>query len=382
MFIQTDYSFDRETLTERRSFEIDTEKLLASNGVNSNTPNEYKLYQVTLHDASHINTIHTELVTEGVSPPNTNIKRKVDCITKIIGSRSSEYKLTLAEANELKSDTRIQSIQLHPSEMGVVANTCSTIEYSDYWDKSNQTANTMKNWGLLRVVNGQQTTNWGGPGYSGTGSNTLPTISGTVELTQTGRNVDYVNVDDFGFEFNHPEFAVNPDGSGGTRTVQYNWLQHNPDVLGTAASNYNYNLSNNTYYSYHPTHVSGTVAGNTQGFARNANIYHIGFNYPLNNMTSNCFQYVKQFHLKKPINPITGKRNPTIMNNSWGLTVPISNYNYSDITSLYYRGTLYQGPLYGGYTGLQGRYEYVFNGQTLSSYIDYSDLFTAKENWY
>ena len=50
MFIQTDHSFDKETLTERRTFEIDTEKLLASNGVNSNTPNQYKLYQVTLHD--------------------------------------------------------------------------------------------------------------------------------------------------------------------------------------------------------------------------------------------------------------------------------------------------------------------------------------------
>ena len=35
-------------------------------------------------------------------------------------------------------------------------------------------------------------------------------------------------------------------------------------------------------------------------------------------LTDYVWEYVRAFHKHKPINPVTGKRNPTIMNNSWG----------------------------------------------------------------
>ena len=91
---------------------------------------------------------------------------------------------------------------------------------------------------------------------------------------------------------------------------------------------------NVTYYSnatnpeYHGTHVAGTCAGNYYGLANEANIYGLQI---LGTMPSGqslptllLYDYLRAFHKKKPINPITGYKNPTISNHSWGYSTETS----------------------------------------------------------
>ena len=69
--------------------------------------------------------------------------------------------------------------------------------------------------------------------------------------------------------------------------------------------------------------MTGTVAGQHYGWAREANIYSMqvlgnddGLGTPVASLL--MFDYLRAFHRYKPINPETGFRNPTITNHSWG----------------------------------------------------------------
>jgi len=90
-----------------------------------------------------------------------------------------------------------------------------------------------------------------------------------------GSDVDVVVVDGF-VPPNNPEFANNPDGTGGSRVNQINWYEvinyTNPSYptypyFSYITDNASINSSNN-----HGCHVSGTICGNTQGWAKKANI--------------------------------------------------------------------------------------------------------------
>jgi len=137
-----------------------------------------------------------------------------------------------------------------------------------------------------------------------------------------------------GIVFNHPEYAVNADGTGGSRAVQYNWFQHNPTVTGGAVGNYSYASIRD-----HATHVTGTVAGNTQGWARSSNIYTLFYDTGNSGNFSLVFDYVRAFHATKSVNAATGRRNPTIVNNSWGQSIFPGEWSLTDITAVTYRGT-------------------------------------------
>ena len=113
----------------------------------------------------------------------------------------------------------------------------------------------------MRCYEGQTRSNWGSNGTS--------TVSGTIDTgSLDGTGVDVVIVDGL-FDPAHPEFAVNSDGTGGSRVVQYNWI-------GYQSGTYNYGSYTGSD-PRHGCHVAGTVAGNTQGWARKAAIYNINF---------------------------------------------------------------------------------------------------------
>jgi len=185
-----------------------------------------------------------------------------------------------------------------------------------------------KNWGLYRTTAGNTLAGWG------TDASFTQTTQ-TVTTTSSGKNVDVVVVD---AHINplHPEFAVNADGTGGSRVNQYNWFALSGIVgVGTVGA-YDYSdISSN-----HGTHVAGTVAGNTQGWARDANIYNMEFSYVGANSPANwelyIFDYLRAFHKNKTVNTTTGKRNPTITNHSWGYSY--DDIQLSSITSVTYRG--------------------------------------------
>jgi len=123
---------------------------------------------------------------------------------------------------------------------------------------------------------------------------------------------------------------------------QFNWFSITNQVTGGANGTYVYTPYDNgstnlTNDNSHGSHCAGTACGNTQGWARNANIYNINpYSTNVNSLNAlTLYDYIRVWHNNKAVNPETGRTNPTITNNSWGYSfqVPISN-----ITQVNYRG--------------------------------------------
>jgi hypothetical protein len=261
--------------------------------------------------------------------------RNVEVANRRELSRNTHYYLTDEEARLLRNDSRVLAVELPPGELGMRPRPL-WVQTETTWDKSSTNNSTYKNWGIYRSITGSQVSNWG--------SNGTPSTSGTVSTTTEGANVDVVIVDGH-INPLHPEYAVNSDGSGGTRVIQYNWFQHNASVWpSNPSSTYIYTPyvdsfdADLTADNNHGAHVAGTVAGNTQGWARQSNIYNIN-PYATNPNTLDTLyliDYIRAFHAAKSINPQIGRKNPTITNHSWG-------YGYqlliSSISSIVYRGS-------------------------------------------
>jgi hypothetical protein len=226
-------------------------------------------YIITLHNYEDLDSFYQDMETVGgdLYIPN----RVVEVSNRRPVSRNTHYLLTELEAEQIRNDSRVMNVELSLEELNLKI-TPHWDQTSSFWNKSTTLNQNHKNWGLLRCIEGLQRPNWG--------SNGTPTVTGSIKTTSSGRNVDIVIVDGL-IDPTHPEFAVNSDGSGGSRVIQYNWLQLNPQVTGLSAGTYVYTPYvdlgdlNLTGDNDHGCHVAGTVAGNTQGWARDANIFNI-----------------------------------------------------------------------------------------------------------
>jgi hypothetical protein len=326
-------------------------------------------YIITLKNFNDLDSFYNEMESESLL-----LNRKITCTAKRPLSRSTQYLLSSNEANFLKSDPRIESIELHPRHTGIKADLFSTKKQSSTnWNKSVTTYSEHLNWGLLRCYEGQARSDWpiagNTPSYNATG---------TIDLAQTGKNVDVVMVDGGDPVPYHPEYAANADGTGDPRMKQIDWYTlYNPIVKGVPAeSAYTFDED------VHASHTSGTVAGNTQGWARDANIYNIKYYAggelatSYNEAYSYCIDYVRAFHANKPINPDTGRKNPTICNNSWGMSLFPGEYTYNDITAVTYRGVRHElsGPetyrgMYGVYAELDRKYSSLIGYENVGNRI-------------
>jgi len=287
---------------------------------------------------------------EDIESPGGNLyipNRVVECSQRRMNSRNTHYLLTDEEAELVRNDPRVLAVERLPEDVGIfpIRMLDENVEpqftqSSTTWDKSASNNSAHKNWGLLRCIEGVQRSGWG--------SDASPpnrAVSGTIRARAEGRDVDVVIVDGF-FNPDHPEFAINADGTGGSRVFQYNWFQHN---LGQSSNTYVYTPyvdlanANRTADNNHGAHCAGTATGNTQGWARLANIYNINpYSTDVNGTSSTLLiDYIRAFHNSKPINPETGRRNPTICNHSWGYA---SSLSISNITSVTFRGTTVNGP--------------------------------------
>ena len=131
---------------------------------------------------------------------------------------------------------------------------------------------------------------------------------------------------------NHPEAAVNDDGTGGSRVVELDWNTYTAEVGGSLTGSYPYvyNLVNtNNSQVQHGASCATQIGGNRQGHAPGCNLYSI---WPYTsgtiglpaNFSNELYDYIRAFHRNKPINPDTGCKNPTICNASIGYSYTLS----------------------------------------------------------
>jgi len=239
-------------------------------------------------------------------------------------TKLAHFSLTAEEAAEIAKDDRIESIELNPELNDEIEFGFSGLRgVRTYNRELFNTADNHTNWGLARCI-----------------SETNQFNNATVEVAQQypfnldGTGVDLIVVDS-GVEENHPEFAVNADGTGGSRVVDFDWSTLNVPGCPTGPSIGGYLGDSDG----HGTNCASIAAGNTQGWASGAAIYSLRI-FSGNDITSGTFlnvistnivwDIIKAFHDKKIAD---GNTRPTICTNSWGFRT-----SYNNITSITYRG--------------------------------------------
>ena len=303
-----------------------------------------KEYIVTLHNREDLEDFYNDMETPGgdLYIPD----RAVDLQLRRTISRNTHYMLTFEEAEQLKEDPRVWDVTSKDLIDAIEWKSEGYTE-SGTWRRAGLAfpQDNENNWGLYRHT---QTANPGG----NWGSDDVADKTASFTITASGKNVDVLIVDGSitTTAGNHPEFAVNPDGTGGTRVQYFNWFSLTNQLGLGFNGTYDYSTIGSASDTNHGCHVAGTVAGNTLGWARDANIYNIEFDYfgsvnygPLS--MSTMWDYIREWHNTKPINPDTGRRNPTISNHSYGSTftkdsLVTNNPNYDGIGAIRYRGVI------------------------------------------
>ncbi len=278
-------------------------------------------YVVTLHNYEDLDDFYKDMELNSNLEPIPD--RECECTEKRPKSKSTHYNLTGKEAVTLRNDKRVKIVEETPKrledEYGIKC--ISDWEQTGDWDKSPDTDGAPSGssidlqWGIARSVFGYNVNNWGTDGP-------YDAVTATIRTTSSGKNVDVVIWDSAHVgPIDHPEFAVNSDGTGGSRIKQINWFQYSGALGYTTEATYEYTVLGN-----HGTSVASIVAGNRYGWARDANIYSISYDpISVSGQPSSwqlwALDYIKYWHQHKEINPETGRRNPTIINASWNTQV-------------------------------------------------------------
>ena len=271
-----------------------------------------KEYIVSINRGEDLAQIEAELTASTGEGPIPN--RSVDIANaRPASKRQTHFMLTDEEATALREDSRISGVDQPLEQDSMISIGHRAVQTGDFTQTTSDTG-TYINWGLRRC---NEATN-----VYGTGS----TVSGGYNYILDGTGVDIV-IQDTGIQADHPEWE---DADGNTRFVPLDWY---------AASGVSGALPAGFYTDYHGhgTHVGGTSAGKTYGWAKNAAIYAQklagleGTFDPNNGMSfADCVDTLIGWHNAK-----TNGR-PTIVNMSWG-----SSYLYTGVDSVNYRGAGY-----------------------------------------
>ena len=258
-------------------------------------------------------------------------------------SRNTFYLLTDAEAYELKNDSRVLEVAIPAEDDPNIIIGHDAIQTSNF--KRPQTGTeggqgNYKNWGLLRSA--FRTNIYG--------SSIFPSTS-DYPYHLDGTGVDFV-LSDSGIEPDHPEFQ---DANGVSRVQQINWLKESGvgDDYYTQSSLFYRDING------HGTHVAATTAGKTFGWAKNARIYlmKMDFGQPDYERDGSTFagfsnlpvsysfsiNLIRLWHINKPLDAVTGKKRPTVVNMSWGNSKLGGVADHKKITRGKYRGVEWNG---------------------------------------
>ena len=338
-----------------------------------------KEWIVTLHRKEDLEGFYEDMETPGGSLYIP--ERNVDVALRRSISRNTHYLLAEDEAELVRQDPRVWDVADRELVDSIVINPAGWKVTNGQFDRDYDSPADPNdiNWGLLRHVNVQNLLggNWGNDGTK--------IVNSDLTVTSSGKNVDVLIVDGH-VDPNHPEMAVNPDGTGSSRVVQYNWFQHTAELGLGSNGTYTYTPYTTgsdpdlTGDNNHGVHVAGTVAGNTQGWARDANIYNISPygsnpNWGVNGLNSaTMWDYIRAWHNSKPINPVTGRRNPTVSNHSY-----VASLTLSFSSRIIYRGVDYNKGSSLTWDELRARGVYVLStGNGAASDIEIPYYFTSR----
>jgi hypothetical protein len=296
-----------------------------------------KEYVVTLHKKEDLERFYDEMQLANF---HLVMKRPL--------SRNTHYLMTEEQAEQLRQDSRVWGVEAVDS-FEIALHTVNNTPYSvsgSFWKDNAPLSDTSLQWGHLHCDGNQTQRRKGIWGTGGTGS-----VSDTVEVFNNGGFVDVVIVDDPASYDSEEWYSPS---TGQSRFVQYQWfnelntivasMDDDSQTLPTGTITYGTNAATP---EFHGIHVTGTACGQYYGWAKEANIYNLTVTSPWPSgqrvPTLLIFDYLRAFHLNKPLNPTTGMRNPTITNHSYGgvINMPGSNFQFSDLTRVVYQGVTY-----------------------------------------
>ena len=341
---------------------------------------EDKIYIVTLHKHEDLEQFYNEMESNNF---HLVMKRPM--------SRNTHYKMTDKQAEELRQDPRVWDVQKTLEESGITLER-DIVNYTPYiveplggFEKGSAASAGVddNNWGLWHCA--EDSTGIKGIFGNVTGFNSYGGVA--ANIFSDGKGVDVIICDD----------PVSTDcdewlspTTGQTRFIQYDWYTQlnslvtsiDDDSQSIPAAPYSNYFQNSANTEYHGTHVAGTVAGQYYGWAREANIYSMQV---LSNSSSTgtpvpgllIFDYIRAFHRSKTVNPDTGIKNPTVVNNSWSTVYNLttilekSSLNISDITAVNYRGITYNSsnpnPSGWDWAGLERDFGFASNKMKLNA---------------
>ena len=272
-------------------------------------------------------------------------------------SRNTHYMMTEEQAERLRQDSRVWGVERVDSfHFRRQVSREPYVVTGNFWKDDTQGAPTVSptdyQWGHIHCAGDQLQRGKGQFGSISQGG-TYELVNDNVEVFSNGRHVDVVIVDD-PVSYDSEEWYSPTTNQ--TRFVEYQWFNELNSLVNSIDDDSQTEPTGTITYGtnaatpqYHGIHVTGTATGQHYGWAREANIYNIAVtdSWPSGQSVGALliFDYLRAFHINKPVNPETGFRNPTITNHSYGgirfLNEEETTLKIADISSVVYRGTTY-----------------------------------------
>ena len=350
-----------------------------------------KRYTLAVTSPEYWSEIHDALIVD--SNQDGIPDRKITCSDcKDHSPTRGTYELTEAEATEIGNHPHVKWIELSPSDHpGHYPNPepytrrfpkdvkiYRSLTFGSYAPPSTPTSaeENRTNWAMKRV--GVQTNGDGFPNDV----NHVNVTTGNIDFSLTGKNVDVIIMDSGVMQY-HPEFIdangqsrvrdiildgpyfidpayfnsnghtyTKPDGRTGISTTSaHAWWENSSSrsvtfsEIGTVNVPSAYTEANalgiggtiHSMTSTHGTRCASLACGKNYGLAFESNVWTISIFSPANIDNDQAYDAMKLFHQHKPVNSAIGRKNPTVINSSWGYNAAITasstvNYKFAGDT--------------------------------------------------